>query len=69
MRPECEHIAHVICHKKKQVLAGKMVMESCGEIVSDYIHPVCGHIFPKPRCDKKRAYEAGAIPKCVKEVG
>jgi hypothetical protein len=62
-RPECGHNVKITCHEKTLIVNKKKNLNNCQEVVSDYIHPTCNHIFPKPKCFKKREYEINP-PKC-----
>ena len=66
-RPECNHVVQISCHKKTEVVNMRKVLSACEVVVSDYIHPVCNHSFPQPKCAKKREYEANP-PKCTTRV-
>jgi hypothetical protein len=66
-RPECGHVVNVECFNKKKLENGCLILEDCGEIVSDYIHPICNHYFKKPKCAVKRKYELKA-PNCTEKV-
>ena len=66
-RPECGHVVNIECFKKKKIDKGEKNLDDCGEIVSDYIHPVCNHRFRQPKCATKRKYELNA-PKCPEKV-
>ena len=52
------------CDIAKAVVANKQRLEDCAVITSDYCHPSCNHIIPKPKCCDKRRYEANP-PQCA----
>jgi len=66
-RPECGHIVSIECFIKKQIDNGQNILNDCQEIVSDFIHPVCNHLFKKPKCATKRKYELKA-PDCLQKL-
>ena len=63
-RPECLHVVKVKCHEKT---GNKVHLDECSEVVSDYYHPICNHVFAKPKCSVKRRYERKE-PKCTQKV-
>lgn len=66
-RPECGHEVEIECFVKRKLEIGEVVLEDCNETVSDFIHPICNHVFKKPKCAVKRKYELNP-PKCTEKV-
>ena len=66
-RPECDHRISITCYYNSQIEKELIKVQDCDVIVSDFIHPVCNHIYPKPNCAKKRSYEQ-CPPKCKTRV-
>jgi hypothetical protein len=53
---ECEHDITLPCHQNRMILDGLANLPDCQVIVNDFIHPKCGHIFPKPTCSLNQRY-------------
>ena len=56
-RPDCPHTIALPCHQYQRCIRGEVSPPVCAEIVSDYVHPECGHVFSKPTCKRKREWE------------
>lgn len=66
-RPECSHTVQLQCREYEEVISGVTVLQNCNEIVSDFVHPSCGHVTPKPKCWERRKWEL-TPPSCEVKV-
>lgn len=66
-RDDCPHSVEVSCDKYRSLVNNTVALDECSEIVEDFIHPSCGHVFSKPSCIKRRQWESNP-PSCVKRV-
>ena len=62
-RPDCPHSTALPCCQYQRCSRGEESPPACIEIVSDYVHPECGHVTPKPTCIKKRKW-GSSPPRC-----
>lgn len=66
-RLDCSHVVTLPCFKRTDLQDGLFKLSDCTEQVADFVHPSCGHRFPKPTCVFRRKWE-GAPPLCMKIV-
>lgn len=61
-RPECSHVVDLQCGDHVDVLDGVKVLPECDCIVTDFVHPSCGHVVSKPKCFQRRKWETTPPP-------
>lgn len=66
-RPECNHVVAITCHLNSLIDSGQRSLPNCEEIVGDFVHPQCNHLFSKPACYRRRSYEK-TPPMCKEKV-
>lgn len=62
-RRDCPHSTALPCYQYQRCSRGEELPPACNEIVSDYVHPECGHVTQKPTCIQKRKWESFP-PRC-----
>uniref|UniRef100_A0A0G4I729 Uncharacterized protein n=1 Tax=Chromera velia CCMP2878 TaxID=1169474 RepID=A0A0G4I729_9ALVE len=66
-RPQCQHRLSLPCWEVREFENGVSEAPPCQVVVGDFVHPVCNHVFKKPKCHLRQKYEQQA-PTCNTQV-
>ncbi|KAK3285890.1 hypothetical protein CYMTET_6522 [Cymbomonas tetramitiformis] len=66
-RLECDHVESMRCYERAAARGGTHTLPPCKELVGDFHHPGCGHVWRSPTCTERRSWEAKP-PQCKKQV-